>query len=44
VQFVRKLATNAIKVGLRVDACRRRLLDLQNGDSKSVPECSQLFE
>ena len=44
VQFVRKVAANAIKVGLRVDAGGGRVRDLQNCDSKSVPKRSQLFE
>jgi hypothetical protein len=38
------VAANAIKVGLRVDACGGRLRDLQDSNSKSVPERSQLFE
>jgi hypothetical protein len=44
VQFARKVLANAIKVGLRVDACGGRVRDLQNCDSKAVPERSQLFE
>ena len=44
MQFARKVAPNAIKVGVRVDACGGRLRDLQNSDSESVPERSQLFE